>query len=231
MPAAVIPAIYAASAIGGGIASYKAAKAASKRTPEEQQALQTQTAASQQLLNQGRTLTNYGLPLLQQGGKYFSTLMGGNRAALQQQLAPDIANLNDVYGGTQKTLQRFLRGPDRDYQMGELARQRAGAIGSLFTGARDRAAGNVVNLGQYGVSGGTSALSGAAGVASNLGAGAFQNRVYGNQQTAQAGAGTAQLLFSLLQTYLGQKGGGGSSFASVPSLPVTSGWAGSGYGQ
>lgn len=229
MPAAVIPALYAAGAIGGGIASYKAAKAASRVSPQEQAALDAQKNASDQLAASGQQLTNTGLPQLQQAGKYFSTLMGGNRAALQQQLAPDVANLNDVYGGTQRTLSRFLKGPDRDYQMGELSRQRAGAIGSLFTGARDRGAAGLLSLGQYGVSQGTSALSGAAGIAGNAGQSLFQNRAYGNQITGQAGASTAQLLFSLLQSYLMQRGGGGS-YAKVPSLPVTTGWAGSGYG-
>ena len=224
MPAAAIPIAMGASAL----INYFSARKAAQRTPEETAALQTQTNASNQLITQGQQLTNFGLPKLQQAGNYFSTLMGGNRAALQQQLAPDVANINDVYGGTQRTLARFLRGPDRDYQMGELSRQRAGAIGSLFTGARDRAAGTVLNLGQYGVGQGTNALGAAAGVSNAAGQSAFQNRAYGNQITQQAGAGTAQLLFSLLQSYLNR--GGGSSFASVPNIPTTSGWAGSGFG-
>ena len=229
MPAAAIPIAMGASAL----INYYSARKASQRTPEETAALQTQTNASNQLIDQGRMLTNFGLPKLQQAGNYFSTLAGGNRAALQQQLAPDVRNINDVYGGTQRTLARFLKGPDRDYQMGELSRQRAGQIGSLFTGARDRAAGTLLNLGQYGVSGGTTALSSAAGVAANAGQSAFQNRVYGNQIGAQAGSNTASLIFSLLQSYLNRgatSGGGTGSFASIPSIPVTSGWAGSGFG-
>lgn len=210
MPAAAIPLLYGATAIGSGIASYRSAKKAGKLSPVEEEAQRTQQGASNALTDQGRMLTNYGMPQLQQASRYYSTIAGGNRAAIQQTLAPDVANINDTYGGTQRTLARFLKGPDRDYQLGELARQRAGAIGSLFTGARQRGVESLVNLGQYGVSQGAAAYGGAAGVAGNLASMGQSNRQYATQLQRDAGAGTANLVFQLLKLYAQQRGSSSS---------------------
>lgn len=218
MPAVAIPAIVGAYSAWQ---SHRDATNAAKLSPAEQQAQQTQLGASKALTSQASTLTNYGLPKLQQAGNYFSTLAGGNRAATAQALAPETANINDLYGGTQRTLQRFLKGPDRDYQMGELARQRTGQIGGLFAGARAQGVSGLVSLGEYGVGQGTSALGGAAGIAGSVAGMGQSNRIYAGQLQQQAGSSTAALILQLLKMYAGRSGGSG--FASIPSIGVSSG--------
>lgn len=217
MPAAAIPAIYAGGAIGSGILSYMSSRKTSKLSPVEQHAQQTQVGAADSLSQQGTQLSQYGMPKLQQAGSYFSKLAAGDRGTTSQALAPDVEHINATYGGTQRTLQRFLRGADRDYQTGELARQRAGAIGSLFTGARARGTEGLVNLGQYGVSQGASALGGAAGVAGNVGAAGMQNRFAGANLQRQAGSDTASLIFQLLKSGAFKWGaaGGGAGGAGM----------------
>lgn len=213
MSANAIPLIAAAVTTGGSLWS---AHKAGQLNPAEKGAQQTQQRAGNALEQTGARLTGYGMPKLEQAGTYFSTLAGGNRAATQQALAPDVANINAVYGGTQRTLARFLRGPDRDFQLGELARQRAGATGSLFSAARARGVEGLVQLGQYGTSQGAAATSGAAGVAGGVGAQGFANRQAGNQMTEEAGRNAGSLIFQLLQGYKGGGVGGGK----IPQIPL-----------
>lgn len=219
MPAAAVPAlITAGGSIGASLLGRRSAKNAAKQSPAELQAQQQQQDVSRELVGQGRTLTNYGMPQLQQASRYYSTLAGGNRAALSQTMAPDVQHINATYGGTQRTLSRFLKGPDRDFQLGELARQRAGAIGGLFTGARDRGVAGLTSLGQYGVSQGSELTRGAAGVAGNVQAAAGNARLAGEDIQSRAGADMGRLVFEILQ---GLNFGTGSkaSAGRVPSMP------------
>ncbi|HEY9016317.1 MAG TPA: hypothetical protein VIM84_14785 [Gemmatimonadales bacterium] len=239
MPAAAIPAIIgAAGSVGAAGLGYLSSRKAGRQSPAELQAQQAQQGYQRELAGQGReltqtgrTLTQYGLPQLQQATGYFSKLASGGRGVTNQVLAPETERLNAVYGGTQRTLSRFLRGPDRDYQMGELARERAGAIGGLARDARQAGVAGLVNLGQYGVEAGrgfagagANAMSGAAGIASNVASQAGNARIAGADLQRQAGADIGGLVFQLLKGMSGRAGGrsGGGGF-TIPSLPVTGG--------
>lgn len=223
MPAAAIPAIItAAGSVGAGALGYMSAKKASQPSPGEAAATKTQTDASDALSSQGRMLTGYGMPKLQQAGGYFSTLAGGNRAATTQLLAPETEAINALYGGTQRTLQRFLRGADRDSHLAELSRERVGKLGSLFSGARARGVEGLVNLGTYGVDRGTTALTGAAGIASDVAGRGMSNRYAGADLQRQAGADTAALIFQLLRSGAFKWGqSGGSTRLPGTEFPVT----------
>lgn len=219
--AAIGPTISAAGSIGAGLLNFFSAKKSGKPGKDEAAATRTQTDASNELSTSGRDLTAYGMPKLQQAGNYFSTLAGGNRAATTQALAPEVEQINDVYGGTQRTLARFLRGPDRDYQMGELSRQRAGSIGSLFTGARERGVAGLVRLGEFGVGQGTALKQGAAGIAGDVADRAMRNRYGGAELERSAGADTAGLIFQLLRSGAFKWGkGGGSSGLPGTQIPI-----------
>lgn len=223
MPAAAIPAIATAGgSIGSGLLNYFSAKGASKPGKEEGAAIQGQTSAGNQLTAQGSQLSGFGMPKLQQAGNYFSTLAGGNRAATGQALAPEAEQIKSLYGGTQRTLQRFLKGPDRDYQTGELARQRTGALGSLFTGARERGVAGLVNLGQYGTSQGASATAEGGGILGSVANRGQANRFGGQDLQRQAGADSASLIFQLLKggAFKWGKGGGGGSSSLFTSIPA-----------
>lgn len=228
MAAAAIPAIVGAY---GAWQSHKDAQNASKLSPIEQQGQKQQVQAGQQLGQQGAQLQNYGMPKLQQAGTYYSSLASGNRATTGQALAPDVANLNSIYGGTQRTLTRFLRGPDRDYARGELERQRAGSIAGLFTGARARGVEGLSALGQYGVSQGTAALSGSAGIGAGLSSAGAANRFGAAELQRQAGGDAAGFLFQLLKSGAFQRGRGTTnpgSFNYGPSGPPPAGDGGYG---
>ncbi len=223
MPATAIPGIaMGAGAIGSGLLNYFSAKKASQPGKAEQGAISQQTNAGSQLGAQGNALSSFGMPKLQQARNYFSTLASGNRAATSQALAPETENINAVYGGTQRTLQRFLKGPDRDYQTGELARQRAGSIGSLFTGARERGVAGLTDLGKYGTSAGASATAGAAGIAGDVANRGMSNRYRGEDMQRQAGSDTASLIFQLLKSgaFKFGKGSGGFGYGAAGAPPV-----------
>ena len=228
MPAAAVPALIGAgSSIGSGLLSYFGAKKASKPNPLETQAQQTQTGAATQLAGQGKALSDFGMPKLQQAGNYFSTLAGGNRAATAQTLAPEAQNINDTYTGAGTTISRFLRGPERDFQTAELARGRAGAIGSLFTGARDRGVSGLTNLGMYGTNAGVQASEGAAAISGNVADRSMSNRFGGAGLQRQAGADTAGLIFQLLKSGMFSRGTGGASTGGSPTVEPYSGGASS----
>lgn len=199
-------AVIGGTALVGSYLNYRGAKNASKRTPEEQNALTAQTGVANQLRDQSSSLFRMGTPALSQAGRYYSTLASGNRGAMTQALAPEIEQTNQVYGGTRRSLARFLRGPDRDYQMGELERQRAGSVASLFREGRTNAVARLLDYGQGTTATATSALGGSAGIYGNVGRTAQNDRFAGNQMQQQAGYASGQLLMQLLQMYSQRQG-------------------------
>jgi hypothetical protein len=181
------------------------------------------------LADQGTYFSNYAKPLTNQATGYFSALAGGDRAKMTQTLAPDIENVNSVYGGTGRTLRRFLRGPDRDLSLGDLERERAGQVASLFRNNRFAAnttlssmAGNAIDTSLRANAGAGSLFGGVAGQqASSRLAGADINR--------QAGADTGNLIFQLLKSYAtkgGPSSGGGNSgiLGSSQTVPSSTSW-------
>lgn len=209
--AAIRPLIGVGGSIGSGLLNYFSARKASQPGKDEAAAIRSQTGAANALTAQGSQLSSFAMPKLQQAGNYFSTLAGGNRAATSQALAPEVENINAMYGNTQRTLSRFLRGPDRDYQFGELARERSGKLGSLFRDARDKGVSGLVNLGQYGMGQSAANFGAAAGVFGDVANRGMSNRYAGAGLQRQAGQDTASLIFQLLKSgaFKWGKGGGG----------------------
>ncbi len=201
-------AVLGGSALVGSYLNYRSAKKAGQRTPEEQNALTAQTGVANDLRGQSSSLFRMAQPALGQASRYYSTLASGSRGAMTQALAPEIQSTNDVYGGTRRTLARFLRGPDRDYQLGELERQRAGAQASLFREGRTNAVARLLDFGQGTTASALGALGGSAGVYGNVGRTAQTDRLIGSQYSQQAGQATGDLLMQLLQIY-SQRGRGG----------------------
>lgn len=187
-------AVMGGSAIYGAYQAHKASSKADALTANQTALGKTQAAQSQSLFKQG-------MPQLQQAGNYFSTLAKGDRAATTQALAPAVANINDVYGGTARTLSRFLRGPERDTQMAEAERERAGKIGSLFRDAPGEANAQLATMGGSEVSAGMGGASSAAGIFSN----AAQTNNQNETQSRQAGSDFGGLLFDLLKNYAGKQ--------------------------
>jgi hypothetical protein len=184
---------------------------------------QGQTAAAGQLQQNAATQGTIGTSALGQSAGYFGKLAGGNRAVMSQALGPQISSLNDVYGGTARTLARFTRGPTQQVQMAESERERGGQIGSLFSTARTGANQALAGIGQGAFQGSTGA---AAGAGSIFGQQVGQS-LQGEQMGMQAGAGVGNLLFNLLKMY---KGGGQTPNVNAFGMGATSGAQGPGGG-
>src|SRR5262245_29406416 len=144
-----IPAIAkVGSAVVGGIMSRRAQKQAMERSPEEQQQLAGATQGANTAMQQGKDLTNMGMPWLNQAGGYYSTLLRGNRAAMSQATAAPRAALTDTYRGAERSLERSgVQGAARDLAQGQLARDRASKIAGLTTGVQPYAADSLAKLG------------------------------------------------------------------------------------
>ena len=166
-----------------------------------QSLLGQQSSIGQGLNTTGQGLMGTGQQQLGSAGKYFSTLASGNRAATTQALAPAVGNINSVYGGTARTLDRFTRGPDKTVQMAETERERAGQVSSLFRDAPGQANQALAGLGSTNLTAGLGAQTSAAGIFGGE-AGLAQNaQITQNQQQQQAGQGFGGLLFNALKMY------------------------------
>lgn len=177
-----------------------------------------QAGLANQQREQGQQLFSYGMPLLQRSGDYYSKILGGNRAATDIAIAPDVNAIGDSYRGAFRSLTRMTPGANRDVAQADLIRQRAGQIGGLVPAARAGAANATANLGQVGVSGGQQGLSASSSSTSNLlssllgqSNNLFERQQYGNQQSADQGKALSQLLTMFAQAWQGRqaKGGGG----------------------
>lgn len=199
-----------AAAIGGSLFGKKSVQGDLQRSPEEKAGMAGQTGAANALSGQAGQLSRMGLPALQQSGKYFSTLASGNRSAMGQALAPQIEATNDVYGGTARTLGRFLRGPEKDLQLAETERERAGGVASLFRNGRSSAAGALAAFGS-GLTGQAGQQQSAAGSIFGQQAALGQaNRYQGAELEHQAGSDFGGLMFNLLKMYANKGQGAGA---------------------
>lgn len=219
---AALPSIIsAAGAIGGSLLGRKSVQGSTQMSPAELQAQQGQLGQAGQLSKLGGQLGGMGTANLSKAGGYFSSLAGGNRASTAQTLAPDVSNINSVYGGTARTLGRFLRGPEAGVQGAEAERERAGQIGRLFGGARSGANSALAGLGAGEVGAGASASQGAGGLFASVGAQGQSSRFGGAQLEHQAGSDFGGLMFNLLKQYSGRSAGGGMT-GNLPSRSTVS---------
>ena len=173
-----------------------------------------QSAAGNQLASNAATQAQIGGPALSQASGYFSKLASGNRATMTQALAPQISDINSIYGGTARTLARFTRGPTAQVAQAGAEQQRAGQLGSLFSTARTGANAELAGIGQSALGGSTNAAAGAGGVFGQQAGQALQAGIAGGNFGMQAGQGIGNLMFNLLKAYKPGSGGGGGGNAS-----------------
>ncbi len=204
MPAAVaVPLITGAMGAGASIYSANkqaaAAKQAATLSPAGVQAQQALMQQGGKLNQQAGMLSQTGQRLLGQGtndlervGQYWRPQLSGDRGAISAALAPDIAGINSVYSGANRSLDRSnVRGAQRDQQAGELRRQQAGQIALLPSQQRAKAAEAMGGIGSQFFQGGLGAIGQGAqtyGQAGNL-----YGAVYGGERGA-ATSGQAQYL-------------------------------------
>jgi hypothetical protein len=177
--------------VGAGVGIYagkKMQQAAQQRSPEEQAALGGAQGVAGQAAGMAGQLYGEGRPYLKQAGNYFSTLLGGNRAAMQQAVAGPTAQLTDVYRGAERGLERSgVRGAQRQVAAGDLARDRASKIAGLTTGIQPYAAEQLGKLGSDYLQNAAPLYGTAGGVYSNLLGQGARNREYARGEGQKGG--------------------------------------------
>lgn len=189
--------------VGGLVQGHKQGKRADAMAAQTGAAMQRQGAAA-------NTLMGAGMPLVQQSGDYYSKLLRGDRSMLRSATTPERMEISDTYRGAERSLARSgVRGAQRDYAEGELARERAGRISALAPMARAGAGAAAGNLG--------SSLTGQGGaLLGNLVSGslgqqqASLNRdVYSGEQSRILGENFGQLLTDFTKAWQERSGGAG----------------------
>lgn len=222
MAAAAVP---VAMMAGSAISSYlgrKTAKDIAKQgrelTPEERQAFQGGMGTAGSLGEMGQLLYGRGRQDLGAASNYYQTLLGrGGRSAMQAMVAPAAENISDVYGGAERGIESgYTRGGSRDLALEETRRQKAGQIARLTQGVQPQAAGMLGSLGLAQTGQGVGAQQGAGGLYSSLlgtmtggRAIGLQGAIAGDRTGTAAGQNIGSLLFALMQSGQGKKGGGG----------------------
>lgn len=185
-----------AAAGGGMLASYLS----NRKGGDEKAALAAQTDATRLGTAQSADLYNFGRPFLDQAGSYYSRLAKGDRAGMTAALTPEISAINESYAGAEKGLERSgVRGVARDVAVGELGREKAGRVSSLFPVARNNAMSAVAQLGQFGTSSGQSGTFTGGQMFGNLAAGLRGDRLARAESMSNAGATYGSLVYDLMK--------------------------------
>ena len=187
-----MPAIPIAMVAISAYSAYKNAKNASNQT-KMMQAGQTQAfGAGQQNQAAGKSLFNMGMPATQNAINYYSTILRGNRAAMQQATAGSAAQLTDVYRGAQRGLERQgVRGGEAATANAELNRDRANSIAQLTTGQQGGAAAALGQIGGQATGQAINATGDAGNAFNGVASQAAQQANYytGNERSDMAGVG------------------------------------------
>lgn len=207
-------AIPAAISVGGMIASHYASKKAQanamQQTPLEANAASSLSGMGDVLAKNGGELFRLGTPALGQALNYYSTLTGGNRAQMQEAVAPEAEQISETYGGAERGLARAgLRGAQRDQAVSELTRQKAGQISSLIGGVRNSAASTLAGIGGTALSAASGANSSATGAYGSLIGGEAARRTAGQNAADATSAQFGSLVADLLKNYGSKSAGAG----------------------
>jgi hypothetical protein len=184
---------------------------AKRQADKAQKALQpsidAQTGIAQTFQQQGTQLIGEGQDQLRAPTNFYQQLLSGNKAAVSQAVAPDVANLRDVYSGAHKQLERSgTQGASRDMASAELGRQEAGQLGSFVLGARPAAAEAMTAMGQNTRAAGVGMGMNAANIYGSLLTGARQDRAYNGAISQQIGENTGELLTSIYKAWGSKQG-------------------------
>lgn len=145
-------------------------KSASKPSAT-QQALQTgqlnalnaQSALAGQLGDYAKKQYELSAPAYGRAMNYYQSLLGGNAAARQQALQPDIRRLNETYRGAEGSIANRMTGAARDRELADLKRQQTGQMAELGGQPRAGAAATLLGAGQQGYGDLLAALSAQSG--------------------------------------------------------------------
>lgn len=191
--------------VQAGVSAYQAHKQGRVADKAQQTYDTTSQAIQKQAGKQsgiGESLLSGFAPQMQQAASYYGTLLKGNRAAMTEAVAPAIGSISDTYRGASRALDASnLRGAQKDVATGDLARQRAGSISSLFTGVQPMAADALSKIGGQGLAIGGNILSGAGALYGSLLDPSMKNAVYQNQNAMLAGQAAGSSVMDFAKTW------------------------------
>jgi hypothetical protein len=181
------PIIAQGAGIVGGIYAGKAmTKSAAQRSPEELAALANSNKAAAGMNDAGNEMLSESRPYMRKAGGYYSTLLGGNRAAMQQATAAPRAMLQEQLRGQEgKLATSGIRGAARDVIGGQMSRDNAGKVAGLTTGVQPYAAEQLAKLGTDQAQLAGPMLANAGNIYSNLLGKGFENRKYSREEGAK----------------------------------------------
>lgn len=226
VPAIIMGGAALGSSLIGKKASDNAANAASKRSPEELALMKSQTGLANQQAEQGSSLFRTAMPGIQSTLKYYQTLANGGRAARMGAVANEAEDVAGAYTGADNALLRSnLRGGERDAQLAENSRAKAGQVARLVTGVRPQASNALLggSMGLLDAAGGNQRSAG--GMFGTLLGNSTGNRLQGNAIGSQTGSALTGQLGKLFANIMDQSkgsswwgkggsgGGGGDGFA------------------
>lgn len=213
--------------VQAGVSAYQA----HKQGQAADKAQQTYDATSQAIQKQaglqsgvGQSLLSGYAPYMNKAASYYGTLLSGDRAAQTEAVAPEIGQISDTYRGATRGLNASnLRGAQKDVALGDLTRQRAGGISSLFTGVQPGAADALSKIGGQGMAIGGNILSGAGTLYGSLLDPSMKNAAMQNQNALLSGQAAGSTLVDFAKTYndwyksrQSPYGSGGKGVAGLP---------------
>ena len=169
------------------------------RTPQEAQALQALLGTGAASAQQAQQLQQFSVPQLEAVQKRNLALLGGNKAAATEAIAPQAAQIAEIQQGARRGLeaQSGLRGGARQQALAEQQRLAAGQIAGLIPQAQQQAQQQAGQLGMQG----QQLAQGALGQAGSL----FGAGQQAEAQNRQFGIGAEQANRQMaLQALLGQ---------------------------
>jgi hypothetical protein len=197
------PAIGLGTSIFGAIMGHKSRKATDAASAQAGNAFG-------QLQGQSGQLFNQGLPMAQNAGGYFNTLLRGNRAAMSQAVAGPAAQITDNYRGAEKSLEHMgIRGGEAATARAEMSRDRASQVAGLTTGVQPMAAQALGNLGTNLIGQGQTGLAEAGSGYSNLMRNRLASQGQAYDQNTSAGEGIGRSIGEMITVHQNKSGGGG----------------------
>jgi hypothetical protein len=196
---------------------------ANQQNAQEKAGMAGQLNASNQLAAQGQQAWHAGFPGAQSALSYYSTLLSGNRAAMQQATAGPQAQLTDMYRGAERGIAHAgVRGGVRDLGLAELGRDRANATAQLTTGQQGAAAQGLAGLSTTLMGQGSANQATSGNLAGQMQQEGFQQRQAVNQGNAETGAGIGQALFDVYRNgYKPNKAAGKSGIPGAGGMMKT----------
>jgi hypothetical protein len=204
MPAAIIPAIGSiVGGVGSAVGSGKSGKHAGDQAAK-------QLALQQGQLNFGKGLAQAGMGAWQPAANYWSTLLGGDKTAIQGAVGPSADLVRGSMNAAQRTIGNILpAGGERNLALAQNNQQGYSQLARLYAGVQPIAAGQLGQLSQIPLQAGVGTMGqGAPQVAAGL-----QAQQGAKGQAMQGAQGAGSLIYQGMNK-LGNRNSGGSGKGS-----------------